>query len=253
MRTGLTFFFSFSGFQRRCGATCPSFIGITNLEDASPPEANSISPWKSQISAFQDSSNAVPTSDEIMQHLSKISPSVIAPGVEVLSSANDIETAPEFFSSDKNNSNSNSNRTPSDQPSPAAALNPLSGTSYAGPQQPFPTAATTTQTHTPIDQLDIHPSASTSDPKNATDPSQISGQPSVSVNGHLYRDNPETPFFTTATENSFTMPSPSSWDFSTSQPFAASPDNMAQGTAAPLDDAQLEQLVSANNWSAWRG
>lgn len=215
------------------------------------------------MGARQYNSNAGPTSDEIMQQLSKMTPGTIAPGVEaVLPSAADMETTPEFFSSDNNNSS----RTPSDQPSPAA-LNCLSGTSYPGPQQPFPTAATTTttqtqpqartqtQTQTSSNQLDIPPSASTTgtDPCNGADPCQTSGQSSVSANGQFYRNNPETPFLTTGPESSFTMPSPPNWDFSTSQPFVPSPGNVASGISGPFNEAQLEQLVSSNNWGAWRG
>lgn len=207
------------------------------------------------MGALQYNSNATPTTDEIMQHLSKISPGTIAPGVEAaLPSAADMETTPEFFSSDNNNSS----RTPSDQPSPAA-LNRLPGTSYPGSQQPFPTSVATTtiqtqlQTQTSGNQLNKPPSASTTDPSNGSGACQISGQPSVSVNGQLYRSNPETPFFTTGPDTSFAMPSPPNWDFSTSQPFAPSPGNMTPGTAGPFNEAQLEQLVSANNWGAWRG
>lgn len=180
-------------------------------------------------------------------------PGMIAPGVENIMPSTDIETTPEFFSSDNNNSNSN--RSASDQPSPAA-LNSMSGPSYAGPQQPFTTAstaATTTQIPTPNDPLDVPPSASTSDPSNGTDPSQFNGQPSVSVNGQIYRNTPQTPFFTTGPEPSFAMPSPPNWDFSASQPFAPSPSNMTPGTSGPFNEAQFEQLVSGNNWGVWRG
>lgn len=198
---------------------------------------------------------AAPTSNEIMQHLSKITPGTIAPGVEtILPSSNDIETTPEFFSSDNNNSNSNSNRTPSDQQSPAA-LNSMPGPSYTGSQQPFPAPSTTatTQVQTSSDHLDIRPSISTSDPSNCADPSQFNGQSSVSADGQLYRNTPGTPFFATGPEPSFAMPSPPNWDFSVMQPFVPSSSNMTPGTSGSFNEEQLEQLVNSNNWGVWRG
>lgn len=197
--------------------------------------------------------NAVPASSNNTRRFVKAY-GTITPGVEAaVPSVVDAEATPELFTSDNNNNNHN--RTPSDHPTPST-LNSSSNASYPRTDPPIsqqppstaPTAAaaattTTTQAQTPISPLGISSSATATGSNSG--PSSIAGQ--------LYENNPGTPFYTGGFETSFTMPSPPTWDFATTQANVSSPGNMALGTAGPFNEAQLEQLLSGTNWDAWRG
>lgn len=209
-----------------------------------------------QTGAQQLNSNTIPASKSIMQQFVRTH-GTITPGVEAAApSVFDAEATSEHFSNDSNNNH----RTPSDHPTPST-LDSSSSASYPRPgppisQQPsstIPTAANTTTTTTttaqaqaPINPLGLGISSPATITGNNSGPSSIAGQ--------LYQNNPGTaPFYPGGgPEASFTMPSPPTWDFTTTQANMSSPGNMTPGTTGPFNESQLEQLLSGANWDAWR-
>lgn len=144
----------------------------------------------------------------------------------------DMDAAPNVILNDDN-------RTPSNHQSPST-LNSLSNTSYSRTekpspqrsQQPSPSNTTQLPTQAPMNPLHIPPTGGVTDPSQFGDPSSLARQL-----------NPDTAssFFSTEPGTSFSIPSPSAWNFSNSQAAAS-------GTGDFSSEAQMAQFILDTTW-----
>lgn len=125
--------------------------------------------------------------------------------------------------------------TPSNHQSPST-LNSLSRTEDAPPQKPSPNTHHPTQ---PTNPLDIPSSAG-----GGTDSNQFSDPSSLAR--HLNQDT--APFYSTGPGTSFSIPSPSAWDFSNSQAGVPSPGNITSGPTDSYAEAQFAQFILDTTW-----
>lgn len=161
----------------------------------------------------------------------------------------DMGGAPNF-----NLGNTNNNLS-SDHPSPST-IDSSSNTSYQRTSHPSlqKSQQQPSTTQVPLNPLDISSATSggsggNTDPNQFNDPSSLARQ--------LSSNHQETPFYSTGADTtSFSISSPSAWDFSNpqaqSQPSVSNPGGMTPGTTAPFSEAQLAQILSATSWDAWR-
>ena len=150
------------------------------------------------------------------------------------------------------------NKPPSDHPSPST-IDSSSNTSYQrtghpSPQKPLQQESTTQASLNP---LDISSAAATATGGGNTDPNQFNDPSSLAR--QLSSNHTETPFYSTGADTtSFSISSPSAWDFTNpeaqaqAQSSVSNPGGMTPGTMAPFSEAQLAQILSATSWDAWR-
>ena len=155
------------------------------------------------------------------------------------------------------------NSNPPSDHSTLSTIDSSSNISYQRTGHPSPQKSQqqSSTTQVPLNPLDISSAAAATaaatgggntDPNQFNDPSSLARQ--------LSSNHPETPFYTTGADNtSFSISSPSTWDFSNPQAQAQTqasvpnPGGMTPGTTVPFSEAQLAQILSATNWDAWRG
>jgi len=141
-----------------------------------------------------------------------------------------MDAAPNFMLNDDSN-------TPSNHQSPST-LNSISRTEDPPPQKLSPSNTDHT-TQIPINALNV-PSCI----GGGTDPSQFSDPSSLAR--HLNQDT--TSFYPTGPGMSFSMPSPSAWDFPNSQANVSSPENVTSGPTDSYAEAQLAQFILDTTW-----
>lgn len=174
------------------------------------------------------------------------------PGTETSTSGPiiDMDGAPNFSLGNTNNN------LPSDHPSPST-IDSSSNTSYQRTSHPSPQKSQQqpSTTQVPLNPMDISSAAATATGGGNTDPNQFNDPSSLAR--QLSSHHPETPFYSTGADaTSFSISSPSAWDFTNppaqAQSSVPNPGGMTPGTTAPFSEAQLAQFLSATSWDAWR-